>query len=141
MRIMVIVKGPPEEANWKPDTKQLSQMLQYNEMLAKEGVLVAAEGLKAPSTTKRVRFDDDKQAVIDGPHPEAKEVIGGFWMLQVKSMDEGLEYVKRIPFGGGAEVEVRPVSDLDDFGAAMTPKLREKEQRLAQQIAKNAAQV
>ena len=134
VRLIVIVKGPPDEQFWQPDTKALSQMLAYNEMLAKEGVLLAAEGLLGPSTTKRVRFDEDEQTVLDGPHPEAKELVGGFWMLQVNSIDEGLEYVKKIPFGGGAEVEVRPVSTFDDFGDAMTPKLREREERLAQMM-------
>jgi hypothetical protein len=137
MRVMVIVKGPPDESNWKPDTKALSQMMVYNEMLGNAGVLIAAEGLKPPSTTKRVKFDDDTQSVLDGPHPEAKEVVGGFWMLQVKSMDEALGYVKQIPFGGGAEVEVRAVSESDDFGDAMTPKLREREARVAQLIRQN----
>lgn len=141
MRIMVIVKGGLGKEFWQADTKAFSQMMQYNEMLAKEGVLLAADGLQPPWKTKRVRFDDDKQTVIDGPHPESKEVVGGFWMLQVKSMDEGLEYVKRAPFGGGFELEVRQVSEADDFGDAMTPKLREREQRIAQQIAKNAAQL
>lgn len=139
IRLMVIVKGPPSDEFYQPDTKALSQMLQYNEMLAKEGVLIAAEGLVAPSKTKRVRFDDEnQQTVLDGPHPEAKELVGGFWMLQVKSMDEGLEYVKKVPFGGGAEVEVRQVSEFDDFGDAMTPKLREREERLAKMMRSNA---
>jgi hypothetical protein len=138
MRVMVIVKGSPDPSFWQPDTKALSQMAVYNEMLAKAGVLIAAEGLKDPAATKRVRFDDDKRSVLDGPHPEAKEVVGGFWMLQVKSMDEAIDYVKQVPFGGGAEVEVRQVSELDDFGDAMTPKLREREQRVAQMMRQNA---
>lgn len=138
MRVMVIVKGGLEKEFWKPDTKAFSQMMVYNEMLAKAGVLVAADGLQPPWETKRVRFDDDKQSVIDGPHPETKEVVGGFWMLQVKSMDEGLEYVKKAPFGGGYELEVRKVSEADDFGDAWTPKLREREARITQMMAKNA---
>lgn len=138
IRVMVIVKGPPLDEFYEPDTKALSQMLVYNEMLAKEGVLIAAEGLKRPSATKRVRFDEDKQTILDGPHPEAKELVGGFWMLQVNSMDEALEYVKKVPFGGGAEVEVRQVSELDDFGDAMTPRLREREERVAQMMRSNA---
>lgn len=137
MRVMVIVKTSTADADYEPDTKAFSQMMAYNEMLAKDGVLIAADGLREPSTTKRVRFDDDKQTVIDGPYPEAKEVVGGFWMLQVKSLDEALEYVKKAPFGGGFELEVRAVSEADDFGDAFTPKLREREQRVAELIRNN----
>src|SRR6266702_1627394 len=131
MRVMVIVKANKDsEAGVLPDQKILTEMGQFNEQLAKAGVMVAGEGLKESAKGKRVRFDGAKRTVIDGPFAETKELIAGFWLWQVKSMDEAVEWLKRAPFGGGTEVEIRPVFEAEDFGDAMTPEMRAQEQRL-----------
>jgi hypothetical protein len=110
MRVMVIVKASKEsEAGALPDTEILTKMGKYNEQLVKAGVMLAADGLQATSKGKRVKFSGEKRTVIDGPFTETKELIAGYWMWQVRSMDEAVEWLKRAPFDGGAEVEIRPV--------------------------------
>jgi hypothetical protein len=109
-------------------------MGKYNEHLVKAGVMLAADGLQASSKGKRVKFSGEKRTVIDGPFTESKELIAGYWMWQVRSMDEAVEWLKRAPFDGGEEVEIRPVFEAADFGENLTPALREQERRLAQEI-------
>jgi len=131
MRVMVIVKANKDsEAGVLPDQKILTEMGKFNEQLAKAGVMLAGEGLKESAKGKRVRFEGAKRTVIDGPFAETKELIAGFWLWQVKSMDEAVEWLKRAPFGGGTEGEIRPVFEAEDFGDAMTPEMRAQEQRL-----------
>jgi hypothetical protein len=135
MRVMVIVKANREsEAGQLPGTEILTRMGKYNEQLVKAGVLLAADGLQASSKGKRVKFLGEKRTVIDGPFTETKELIAGYWMWQVRSMDEAVEWLKRAPFDGGDEVEIRPVFEAADFGESLTPELREQERRLAQEI-------
>ena len=130
MRFMVIVKANPEsEAGQMPTTEILAEMGTYNEELVKAGVMLAGEGLHPSSRGARVRFDGKKRTVIDGPFAETKELIAGFWLWQVKSRDEALEWLKRAPFQEG-EVELRQVFETEDFGDAMTPEMREREERL-----------
>src|SRR5437016_607680 len=136
MRVMVIVKANKDsEAGILPSTEILTKMGKYNEELVKAGVMLAGEGLQASSKGKRVRFSGGKQTVIDGPFAETKELIAGYWLWQVRSMEEAVEWLKRSPFDGGAEVEIRPVFEAEDFGAEFTPELREQEERLRKQIA------
>jgi len=136
MRFMVLVKANKDsEAGILPDEKILTEMGKYNEELAKAGVLLAAEGLQASSKGARVRFDGAKRTVIDGPFAETKELIAGFWLWQVKSKEEAIEWLKRAPFGGGTEVEIRQVFEPSDFGPALKPEFREQEERLRQQAA------
>lgn len=137
MRVMVIVKANKEsEAGALPDAEILTKMGNYNEELVKAGVMLAGEGLKASSNGKRVRFAGAKPTVIDGPFAETKELIAGYWIWQVRSMDEAVEWLKRAPFGRGEEVEIRPVFEADDFGENLTPKAKEQEQRLREKLAK-----
>ena len=136
MRFMVIVKANEDtEAGILPDEKILTEMGNYNEELVKAGVMLAGEGLHPSSKGARVRFSGDKPTVIDGPFTEAKELIAGFWLWQVKSLDEAIEWLKRAPFGGDTEIEIRQVFEADDFGDAFTPELREQEERLRAQAA------
>ena len=133
MRFMVLVKADKNsEAGVLPSTELLTAMGKYNEELAKAGVLLAGEGLHPSSKGARVRFSGKKRTVIDGPFTEAKELIAGFWLIQVKSKDEAVEWVKRIPFEDG-ELELRQVFEAEDFGPAFTPELREAEARLRAQ--------
>jgi hypothetical protein len=135
MRVMVIVKASKEsEAGVLPDTKILTEMGKYNEQLVKAGVMLAADGLQPTSKGKRVKFSGETRTVIDGPFTETKELIAGYWIWQVRSMDEAVEWLKRAPFDGGMEIEIRPVFEAADFGENLTPELREQEQRLAEQI-------
>jgi hypothetical protein len=130
MRFMVIVKANKDsEAGVLPDEKLLTEMGKYNQELAKAGVLLAGEGLQASSKGARVRFSGEKRTVIPGPFPETKDLIAGFWIFQVKSKDEAIEWAKRIPFAEG-EVEIRQVFEAEDFGPALTPEIREQEQSL-----------
>ena len=132
MRVMVIVKASKEsEAGVLPDTELLTKMGKYNEQLVKAGIMLAGDGLQATSKGKRVKFSGEKRTVIDGPFTETKELIAGYWMWQVRSMDEAVEWLKRAPFDGGEEVEIRPVFEAADFGENFTPELREQEQALA----------
>ena len=139
MRVLVIVPGNKEsEAGVLPDTKILTAMGKYNEELVKAGIMLAGEGLKPTSAGKRVKFSGDRPTVIDGPFTESKELVAGFWIWQVKSMDEAVEWIKRAPFGGGVQIELRPIFEAADFGENLTPELREQEQRLRAQAAASA---
>jgi len=144
MRFMIIVKATKEsEAGVLPDEKLLSDMTKYNEELVKAGVMLAGEGLHPSSKGKRVRFAGDKRAVIDGPFAETKELIAGFWILQVKSMEEAVEWVKRAPNpmpGTESEIEIRPVFEADDFGDALTPEVRAAEERMRAEIERQKKQ-
>jgi hypothetical protein len=132
---MVIVKANEEsEAGVLPDGKILSEMGKYNEELVKAGVMLAGEGLHASAKGVRVKFDGGKRTVIDGPFSETKELIAGFWLWQVKSKEEAVEWLKRAPFDGGTEVELRQVFETEEFGANLTPELREQEERLRAQL-------
>jgi hypothetical protein len=134
MRVMVIVKANKDsEAGVLPSQELLATMGKFNEELVNAGVMLAGEGIQPSSKGKRVRFDGAKRSVIDGPFTETKELIAGFWLWQVRSMDEAVEWLKRAPFDDGAEVEIRRVLEADDFGANLTPELREQEQRLRAQ--------
>jgi hypothetical protein len=140
MRVMVIVKGNKEsEAGVMPSQQFLAEMGKFNEELVKAGVMLAGEGLHPSSKGKRIRFAGGKQTVIDGPFAETKELIAGFWLWQVKSMDEAVEWLKRCPTPDDnidGEIEIRPVFEADDFGADFTPELRAQEERLRAQIEK-----
>ena len=131
MRFMVIVKADKDsEAGKLPSPEVFEAMGKYNEELVKAGVMLAGEGLHPSSKGARVRFEGKKRTVIDGPFAETKELIAGFWLWQVKSKDEALEWLKRAPFDGGTEVELRQVYETSDFGDALSPELREQEERL-----------
>lgn len=135
MRFMVFVKATAEsEAGVMPTEQELTEMTRYNEELVKAGVLLAGEGLHPSSRGVRVRFEGGKPTVIDGPFAETKELVAGFWMLQVRSREEAIEWARRIPFREG-EVEIRQVFEDDDFGEAFTPELREAEARMRAQTA------
>jgi hypothetical protein len=137
MRVMVIVKANKEsEAGVLPKKELLAEMGKFNEELVKAGVMLAGEGLHASSKGKRVRFLEGKRTVTDGPFTESKELIAGFWLWQVRSMEEAVEWLKRAPFGGGEEVEIRRVFEPEDFGSELTPELREQEARLRAQASK-----
>jgi hypothetical protein len=137
MRVMVIVKASADsEAGVMPSTELLTAMGQFNEQLVKAGVMLAGDGLHPSAKGKRVRFDGDRRPVVDGPVAETKELIAGFWIWQVRSMDEAVEWARRCPnpMPGGGELEIRPVLEAEDFGAELTPELREQEERLRTQI-------
>jgi hypothetical protein len=132
---MVIVKASQEsEAGVLPHTELLAKMGQYNEQLVKAGIMLAADGLQPTSKGKRIRFSGTSRTVIDGPFTEAKELIAGYWLWQVRSMDEAVEWLKRAPFDGGTEVEIRPVYEASDLGENFTQELRERDHRLREQI-------
>ena len=138
MRFMVIVKADKDsEAGVLPSKKILADMGKFNEELVKAGVMLAGEGLQASSKGARVKFAKGKRTVIDGPFAETKELIAGYWVWQVKSKNEAIEWLKRAPFED-TEVEIRQVFEAEDFGAEFTPELREQEKRLSKQMAKNA---
>src|SRR5881398_3294283 len=140
MRVMVMVKANKDsEAGIMPKQKLLAEMGKFNEELVKAGVLLAANGLQPSSKGKRVRFAGATRTVIDGPFTESKELIAGFWLWQVRSMEEAVEWLKRAPFDGGEEVEIRQVFEAEDFGKEMTPELRQQEERIRQQIEKQKA--
>ncbi|MCS6304271.1 MAG: YciI family protein [Nitrospira sp.] len=133
MRFMVIVKATKEsEAGGMPSTQLLTEMGKFNEELVKAGVMLAGEGLQPSSKGARVRFSGNKRTVIDGPFAETKELIAGYWLWQVKSKEEAIEWVKRCPnpMPGESEIEIRQVFEADDFGAEFTPELRAQEERL-----------
>jgi hypothetical protein len=139
MRFMVIVKADKNtEAGVLPDERLLAEMGKYNEALAKAGVLLAAEGLQPSAKGARVRFSGKQRTVIDGPFSETKELIAGFWLIQVKSQEEAIEWVKRCPNpfpGAESKIEIRPVFDADDFGAEFTPALKAQEECVRAQVA------
>jgi hypothetical protein len=137
MRFMVIVKADKDsEAGVMPKQELLAAMGKYNEELAKAGVMLAGEGLHPTTKGARVRFEGTKRTVIDGPFTETKELIAGFWLWKCKSKQEAIEWLRRAPFDGGTEVEIRQVFEADDFGAEFTPELREQEDRIREQIEK-----
>ena len=138
MRVMIIIKANKDtEAGVLPDEKLLSEMGKYNEELVKAGIMLAGEGLHPTSKGARVEFSGGKRTVIDGPFTETKELIAGFWLWQVRSLEEAIEWVKRCPnpLDGEAEIEIRQVFEAEDFGPALTPELREAEERLRAQTA------
>ena len=135
MRVMVVVKASQEsEAGKMPSEKLLTDMGKYNEELVNAGVMLAGEGLHPSSKGKRVRFSGTNRTVIDGPFAETKELIAGYWLWQVKSMEDAVEWLKRAPFDGGTEIEIRPVFEAEDFGKEFTPDLRAQEDRLRARI-------
>ena len=137
MRFMVLVPGDKNsEAGVMPDQQLLEDMTAYNEQLVKAGVMLAGEGLHPTAKGARVRFDGKERTVIDGPFTESKELVAGFWIWQVKSKEEAIEWLKRAPFGGGVQVELRQIFEAEDFGEALTPELRAKEEALRAQVAK-----
>lgn len=137
MRFMVIVKANKDsEAGVLPGKEILTAMGKYNEELVKAGIMLAAEGLQSSSQGKRVRFSGNKRIVTDGPFAETKELVAGFWLWQAKSMDEAVDWLKRAPFDGGTEVEIRQLFEAEDFGDEFTPELREQEERLRAEVAK-----
>ena len=142
MRFMVIVRATKQsEAGIMPDEKLLADMGNFNEELVKAGVLLSAEGLQPSSKGARVRFSGEKRTVIDGPFTETKELIAGFWLWQVKSKQEAIEWVKRSPNpfpGMDSEIEIRQVFEAEDFGPEFTPELRAQEERLRAQVAKKS---
>ncbi len=136
MRFMVLVKEDEDsEAGVMPSAEQLTEMGKFNDELVKAGVMLAGEGLHPSSKGVRVRFSGKERTVIDGPFAETKELIAGFWLLQVKSRDEAIEWIKRAPFDGGTEIEIRQVFEAEDFGAEFTPEERAAEERRRAQIA------
>ena len=138
MRVMVIVKATKDsEAGQMPTEQMFTEMLAYNDQLVKAGIMLAGDGLHPSNKGKRVRFDGAKRTVIDGPFAETKELIAGYWLWQVRSMDEAIEWVKRCPnpMPGESEIEVRQIFEADDFGAELTPELRAKEERIRSEAA------
>jgi len=134
MRFMVIVPASKEsEAGVLPDEKILTEMGKFNEELVKAGVMLAGEGLQPTSKGARIKFVGGKTTVTDGPFTESKELIAGFWLIQAKSKEEAIEWMRRAPFGGGTELEIRQVFETEDFGEALTPELRESEERMRAQ--------
>jgi hypothetical protein len=135
MRVMVIVKASKEsEAGQMPSQELLAAMGKYNEELANAGLMLAGEGLQPSSKGKRVRFSGPRRTVIDGPFAESKELVAGYWVWQVKSLDEAVEWLKKAPFDEETEVEIRPLFEADDFGEAFTPELREQEERVRAKV-------
>jgi hypothetical protein len=140
MRFMVMVKANEDsEAGVMPSEELLAAMGKYNEEMVKAGVMLAGEGLQPSSKGARVRFSGDERTVIDGPFTEAKELIAGFWLVQAKSLDEAIEWVKRAPnpMGGESEIEIRQVFEAEDFGEELTPELREQGERTRKQAEEN----
>ena len=141
MRFMIIVKATKDsEAGVMPSEQLLTEMGKYNEELVKAGVMLAGEGLQPSSKGARVRFSGSRRTVIDGPFAETKELIAGYWLWQVKSKEEAIEWVKRCPntMPGESEIEIRQVFEAEDFGAEFTPELRKQEEQLVKQMAENA---
>jgi hypothetical protein len=136
MRFMVLVPGSPEsEAGEMPSTEELAAMTKYNEALVKAGVMLAGDGLHPTSKGAKVRFNGRERTVIDGPFTEAKELVAGYWIWECASREEAIEWLKRAPFDGGAEIELRGIFEAGDFGDEFTPELREAEERMREQIA------
>jgi hypothetical protein len=134
MRFMVLVPGSPEsESGQMPPREALEAMTKYNQQLVEAGVLLAADGLRPTKDGAKVRFDGERPTVIDGPFTEAKEIVAGFWIWECSSREEALEWLRRAPFGGGIEIELRPIFEADDFGEELTPELREANRQLREQ--------
>jgi len=141
MRVMIIIKATEDsEAGVLPSEKLLTEMGQYNEELVKAGIMQAGDGLQASSKGVRVHFSGKDRTVVNGPFPETSELVAGFWLWNVKSMDEAIEWVKRCPNPTGEEsvIEIRPLFEADDFGAELTPELRQQEERLRREMAAKA---
>ena len=142
MRVMVIVKASKNsEAGGLPDTQMLKEMGAFNEQLVKAGIMLAGDGLKPSSAGKRIHFNGPKRTVVDGPFAETKELVAGFWIWQVRSIEEAVEWVKRCPNpmpGEESDIEIRPFFEAEDFGEAFTPELREQEQRQRAELASRA---
>src|SRR6266498_1777933 len=137
MRFMVMVPADKNsEAGVLPDKKLFEEMGKFNEEMAKAGVMLAGEGLQPTSKGARLKFSGGKTTVTDGPFAESKELIAGFWLIQARSLDEAIAWMKRAPFGGGTEIEIRQVFEAEDFGDAATPEFREQEERLRAQMAR-----
>ncbi len=135
MRDMVFVPGNGDsEAGKMPSQELIAKMTKFNEELVKAGVMLAGEGLTPTAKAKRVRFSGTQRVVTDGPFTESKEIVAGFWIWQVRSIDEAVEWLKRAPFDGGVEVTIRPVFEAEDFGAELTPELREREARIRSEL-------
>lgn len=135
MRVMVFVAASREsEAGQMPGQEMIAQMTKYNEELVKAGVMLAGDRLTPTSQAKRIRFSGSQRTIIDGPFAESKELVAGYWIWQVKSMEDAVEWLKRAPFDGGVEVTLRPVFDPADFGKALTPELRAKGEALRAEI-------
>jgi hypothetical protein len=131
MRVMVFVPADRDsEAGKMPSEELIAKMMKFNEELVKAGVMLAGEGLTPTSRAKKVRFQGSQRTVVDGPFAESKELVAGYWLWQVRSMDEAVEWLKRAPFDGGVEVAIRPVMEPEDFGKEFTPELRAKEEQL-----------
>ncbi|MGO9837324.1 MAG: YciI family protein [Polyangiaceae bacterium] len=140
MRVMVLVPGDKNsEAGTMPSQELVGKMMKYNEELVKAGVMLAGDGLTPTSKGKRVRFQGTQRIVIDGPFAESEELVAGYWIWQVKSIDEAIEWLKRAPFDGGVEVTLRPVFDPEDFGKELTPELRAKGERLREEVERQRA--
>jgi len=140
MRVMVMVKATAEsEAGVMPKEKMFADMMAYNEQLVKAGIMLAGDGLHPTSRAKRIHFKGDKRTVIDGPFAETKELIAGYWIWQVRSMDEAVEWVKRCPnpMESESDIDIRQIFEADDFGAELTPELRQKEERIRKEAALN----
>ena len=139
MKVLVFVKASKSsEAGVLPSQKLLADMGKFNEELVKAGIMLAGDGLKPSAQGKRVQFSGANRRVIDGPFTETKELVAGFWIWQVRSMDEAVEWLKRAPFGGGAEIEIRPVFEMEDFGEALSAEAKEREARLRQETEQRA---
>jgi hypothetical protein len=139
MRVIVFVKANKDsEAGQMPSTDELTKMGAFNEELVKAGVMQAGEGLHPSSKGKRIRFSGKDRTVIDGPFAETKELIAGFWIWKVKSIEDAVAWLKKAPFDGGTEVEIRPIFEAEDFGAELTPELRAQEERLRAQVTKQS---
>jgi hypothetical protein len=135
MRFLVLVPASKEsEAGQMPGSDLIEKMTRYNEQLVKAGVMLAGEGLHPTSKAKKVKFDGGRPTVIDGPFTEVKELVAGYWIFKAASLDEAVEWVKKAPFGGGVEIQVRPIFEAEDFGAQLTPELREREERLRREV-------
>jgi hypothetical protein len=139
MRFMVLVPGSREsEAGEMPSTEELEAMTKYNEELVKAGVMLAGDGLHPTSKGAKVRFNGRERTVIDGPFTEATELVAGYWIWECASREEAIEWLKRAPFDGGTEIELRPIFEAGDFGDEFTPELREADERMRKEIAKEA---
>jgi hypothetical protein len=135
MRFMVLVPASPEsQAGEMPSTEELEAMTKYNEELVKAGVMLAGGGLHPSSKGAKVRFNGRERTVIDGPFTEAKELVAGYWVWECASRDEAIEWLKRAPFDGGAEIELRQIFEADDFSEQLTPELRDSQARLREQV-------
>ena len=135
MRVMVFVPGDKDsEAGVMPGEELIAKMMKFNEELVKAGVMLDGQGLTPTSKAKRVKFSGSQRTVLDGPFAESKELVAGYWIWQVKSIEEAVEWLKRAPFDGGVEVTIRPIFEADDFGAELTPELRAKSEQLRAEV-------